>query len=126
MKLKMAAKIKEHKPDQSDPDNNSLDQNTLEKSKDNLISHQNKKKKIQLPLKIQNLKKISPASLADQKSLERVQKSRDATKDLGQVYGNVAIRNVKNSVSIGDQSVPLDSETLISSQDSKLHLHSQV
>ena len=72
------------------------------------------------------MKKISPGSLGDQKSLERVQKPRDRSKDLVPVYGNVAIKNVKNSMSIGDQSVPLDSETLISSQDSKLHLHSQV
>ena len=46
MKLKMAAMIKEHKLDQSDQDINSLEHNTFDKSKENLISNQNKKKKI--------------------------------------------------------------------------------
>ena len=46
MKLKMAAMIKEHKLDQSDQDINSLEHNTFDKSKENLIINQNKKKKI--------------------------------------------------------------------------------
>lgn len=57
-------------------------------------------------------------------SLERVKSKKDHENDLVPVYGNVAIKNVKNSVSIGDQSGQQDSETLISSQDSKQHLFS--
>ena len=124
MKLKMAAKIKDHKQDASDQEISAYDQR-LDKSKENLFG-QKSKKRIQLPLKIQNLKKTNMKNVGVAGSLERVVSKRDQENDLVPVYGNVAIKNIRNSTSIGDQSAQQDSETIISSLDSKTQMFSQV